>query len=120
MNDLTVAWLAGWLEGEGHFYVRSVRDAQWEWGITGASTDHDVILTVAALLKVKLRNGPPVAAPRSPYWVFALNRRQDVLDVCKLIYPYMGKRRQATIREMQEVSEEYPPLRTLRSKGVSV
>jgi hypothetical protein len=120
VNDLTVAWLAGWLEGEGHFYVRSVRDTQWEWGITAASTDQDVILTVAALLKVKLRSGPSVEPPRSPYWVFALNRRQDVLDVCELIYPYMGSRRKGTIREMQEISDEHPPLRTLRSKGVSV
>lgn len=118
MNDLTVAWLAGWLEGEGHFYVKPVRGTQWEWGITAASTDRDVIAVVANLLKVKLRKGPRVEAPRKPYWVFALNRRQDVLDVCGLVYTYMGKRRQATIREMQKVAEQYPPLKTLRSKGV--
>jgi hypothetical protein len=90
LSRTDVAWLAGWLEGEGNFSRGVVR-------VT--STDFDVL--EKALRMTGIGNiCAPSADPRGnrkPSWVWTVSRKADARQLMELVWPHMGLRRKGQI-----------------------
>lgn len=110
----TYAWLAGLLEGEGYFfaeyYPRKNRPNTYlHQGIVLEMTDEDVVRAAQEFankgyfMYVKHRLDKPQCKPTFR-WKVA--KRQDVIDLCREIYPFMGKRRSAKLEKMFETLGE--------------
>ena len=94
MDDKTIAWLAGLLEGEGCF--RFSRTPH----IILQMTDEDIIRRVAGLWNKHYRANLARTPNRKRVFtveVFAT----DALAVMGQIFPYMGERRKAKIAEVR-------------------
>jgi len=98
MTKTEIAWLAGFLEGEGCFHYHD-SPMQKSLRIAVNGTDGDVIRRAAALMGCKA-NGPyPRKAPRKPVFQFTCSGFKAA-RIMKLILPYMGLRRTAKINEV--------------------
>ena len=95
MTETEIAWLAGWLEGEGCFSLTSGSSPT----ITVAVTDKDVIERAAKLVGGK-------ASPIKKYkghvkQVYRIGLHgQKAIDVMTAILPHMGERRGTKISEI--------------------
>lgn len=108
-----IIWLAGWLEGEGCFYVGLHPTKQSgktyvyiSYQIKASSTDKDVVEHVARLLGSNVTGPYQNKAHHTPYYKAQLSRRDDVIVWCRRLLPYMGKRRSERIKEMITTYEE--------------
>jgi hypothetical protein len=99
-----LAWLAGLLEGEGCFSTNG-RAAHRGIRVSINMTDLDVLERVHALAKGVL-GGPYYPDEKNhgkkPYWKWTVSRQADAAGLMMTVYPLMGERRQARIREMLE------------------
>lgn len=87
-----IAWIAGFLEGEGTF------DASWRRAVVFVTTDRDVAERAVSILRGRL-NGPYNYRPdRKPFWRGTIHGRQAA-EWCMTLYPLMGERRRTKIRE---------------------
>lgn len=90
-----IAWVAGWLEGEGSFTspLRSPR-------ISATNTDLDVLERVCRLLGAAWY---PCKTDRrhqtKPLWLFHLCGKNAIAWMLT-IYPFMGRRRRSQIRSV--------------------
>jgi len=98
MDEKTLYWLAGLLEGEGSF-LAPPPSASNSPRVVCAMTDQDVVERVAeiwgrgycsASKKRHRENG------WKPVWIVAISGRRAV-EMMRLLYPLMSKRRQAQI-----------------------
>lgn len=105
-SDLT--WLAGFLEGEGYFAIRSSVAGYKSWRVVASSTDEDVLRRAAALMGGKAR-GPYSRPGVKPNWRVDLQDRESVVRLIQKLRPYMGVRRRARIDAMLAVHETYKP-----------
>lgn len=93
--ELEIAWLAGYLEGEGCFYVTKLNSV----GITVTSTDEDIVDRVASMFGREKR-GPKFGKPaRKPYFTVGVHSDRAV-KIMNEILPYMGERRSEKIKEI--------------------
>lgn len=98
MKEQDVAWLAGWLEGEGYFGYNS------SLFIRVKSIDLDTLEKAQALvgkgnIRVERRDNPK----HSPTWewgIFGKNARRVML----MVYPYMCRRRKDRIRDALDLT----------------
>jgi hypothetical protein len=91
-----IAWMAGLLEGEGCFSGRRYRTPT---RIQVCSTDKDVMDRAAELFGQKV-NGPyRHGTNKKFYWMVVLTGNRSI-GWMMTIYPYMGVRRKAKIREI--------------------
>ena len=107
MQPLTVkdiAWLAGLYEGEGWFggaISKGVRYKKPYWYpcIRIVSTDQDIMKRVSILIDRPV-NGPYMAKKSTkPYWqVTTVCSR--AIGLAMMLYPLLGNRRQARVREL--------------------
>jgi hypothetical protein len=116
LNESDIAWLAGLLEGEGTFCSHRAKRKRKRWALMTVQvrvqiqmSDRDVVarvakLTGASLLgpysnirskKPSLRGNAPL-----PCWVVSIVGAKAE-QLCAAIYPLMGSRRQAQIRQMR-------------------
>lgn len=108
-------WLAGWLEGEGHFGVLKNRYVR----IIATSTDKDTIELVHKLTGVggvskKQRDNPKW----NDIWIWYVNDPEHVEYILLQIYPYMQSRRKQAIDSMLTAIEERKKERGGLPKGV--
>src|SRR5215472_11663709 len=97
MREIDIAWLAGYLEGEGCFSSHYTCYCE----LQVSSTDKDVIDKVAGLI------GAPVHTHKkrllNPHWkqqwITRLGGRRAV-EIMKIILPYMGERRRLKMEEL--------------------
>jgi len=97
LEDIDLMWVVGLLEGEGSFYVAS-HGGQLRPKVVCNMTDEDVISRLhittgigsVSVYKYKRPN-----CKDAYHWQVAAV--QDVLALCKLVRPHMGKRRQGQI-----------------------
>lgn len=93
MSETDVAWLAGWLEGEGYFGVAPSGSPI----IQVSCTDKDIVEKASKLMG---SNGVKFQSRRKPHWkdVYKTHLHgQSAVNIMKLIRPYMGERRGAVI-----------------------
>lgn len=109
MNITDLCWLAGLLEGEGCFHVRtqSPIKAGKTYGpyvypsITLLMTDEDVVRRAHQVAGVGNVIGPNQKSPdRKPYWTWNVTRSSDAKVLMRLLLPLMGYRRAKRIREI--------------------
>jgi hypothetical protein len=102
VDDLTRGWLAGLVEGEGWIGLQTLRDRGVERTYPRISlqmTDEDVVRRAQVVTGVGQVNGPYSGTRYKACWRWVVNKRADVDMVLILIYPLMGARRQAKIRD---------------------
>jgi hypothetical protein len=111
MDSHDLAWLAGWLEGEGCFIVRPpTKGRGWGVSIEAASTDRDVVLRAQ-----RMAGGTVHALSRradrkhKPLWLWAVYTRSSVLSLAAALRPLMSQRRAARITEMLATPDSVPP-----------
>lgn len=89
------AWAAGILEGEGSFLWRT------GYRVEVTTTDQDV---ANRLRDIAGSGSITTIAPRKPNWsqcyVWRISRKQNILDVCAAVHPFMGRRRRTAIESM--------------------
>lgn len=93
MTETEIAWLAGWLEGEGYFGVAPSGSIV----IQVCCTDQDVMEKAAKLMRAK---GVKLQKRKKEHWkdVYKAHLHgQSAVNIMKLIRPYMGERRGAVI-----------------------
>ena len=108
MKTSDTAWLAGLLEGEGHFHVRASGTPR----ITLDMTDKDVVERAARLMKCPLY-GPLREANLSKVWraqASGVNARGIMMTVLSLL----GQRRSKKVEEILQVWRNHvrPPMGT--------
>jgi hypothetical protein len=99
MNGADRHWLAGYLEGEGHFASKLSRGRWRRWVVTVSTVDEDVARRVHALMRGSRFYGPyaPRVAGRSPFFVVELGQNRKARAFMRWIRPCMSSRRQEQI-----------------------
>lgn len=102
-SDTDIAWLAGLLEGEGHFSCHNKGDGHLRKsiGIQLKMTDEDVVLRAAALLGARAHENNWARDNRDhqTVWRCAVSGAKAE-RIMRLVRPYMGQRRGAKIDEI--------------------
>lgn len=104
MNPLRpeqIGWLAGLLEGEGHFYKRSkaAPDGVYVYpGVRLMMTDADVVerayrLTGLGTFTAASASPSRVRAGHKQVALWSVDRTEEALEVMRAIRPWMGQRR---------------------------
>jgi hypothetical protein len=113
LTEAEVAWLAGFLEGEGSFYMKRQRSDYLMPMVKVGGTDLDTIQYAAQLL-----GNPAVQFERrrQAHWKDqwkVYKHGQPAVEVMKQILPWMGSRRSEKIREIIAIWEgrQKPPLK---------
>lgn len=98
-----LAWLAGLLEGEGAFLITR-RPHATAFRISANMTDGDVIRRVAEIAGCGRIVGPVEQKnpKHKPFYRWNVDRRRDAYALCVALYPFMGQRRRARIKEIAE------------------
>jgi DNA-binding Lrp family transcriptional regulator len=113
MTDFELGWVAGILEGEGCFFVTTRRTAKYGpyvYARVTGMTDRDVlerlrkVTGVGVLERVRARKDPR----HKPIWQWIVSRNQEAIELMVAVYPHMGTRRQAKIREVLAQVEKRP------------
>lgn len=95
MDERSLLWLAGFLEGEGSF-LRGTPSAPRSPRITAVTTDRDVADRVGALLGVRVHPVKSRSSHHRQAYAIALKGHRAVA-LMKDLRPLMGERRQAAI-----------------------
>lgn len=105
MSPTDLAWLAGWLEGEGTFGFQQVNGVVYP-KLAAASTDHDTLERAQAITGVgRIMNITKQKPHHKQSWIWNVYRCNDVLALMQAIEPLMMSRRQARIHEVIELVE---------------
>jgi hypothetical protein len=112
ISETGVAWLAGLLEGEGYFKLRTFVNDYGEYGypnIRMNMTDEDVVRRAQRVSGVGTVHGPskPRVAHHKPQWTWAVSRCREAMALMELILPYMGQRRTEQINLARELFRQY-------------
>ena len=112
-NDL--AWLSGWLEGEGCFHIGRQINGQHRFVVEGVSADLDVIerahqIAGVGYVRAKKKSGSKghIRSNRTIY-SWRVEKRADVIPLLKSLYPFMGERRREAIDAMLAANEAWKP-----------
>ena len=108
---MSIDWLAGLLEGEGYFVIKSFLkgDKTYRYANVGVQmTDLDVLEKVHDFTGVghvrPVKNGEGHLGIKQVYQWY-VSKHQDALDLMKTVRPLMGERRgeriDAILREME-------------------
>lgn len=111
MTVLDIAWLAGYLEGEGCFRIHSsLRDRPNALGSPSVkvdATDEDIIRRAASIMGVnRIYTRQPKMPRKKVYTVEAHGQR--ALDIMTALLPYMGVRRSVAIKEVIRIAALRP------------
>jgi hypothetical protein len=111
MDIHDLAWLAGFLEGEG-FFSCQVRAGYGRIMIGVTSTDRDVVERLARLVPRSRIYGPYTPEPdglaKRPQYRWRFGIKPLVADLVTSLRPLMCERRQAQIDAMLELYATYP------------
>lgn len=103
-REQEIAWLAGILEGEGCFAIRSVRGYP-SGNVSMQSTDEDIVMRVYAAVEFRGQmSGPHMYASQTfakkPHWRWHCTKKEDIIAICQTLYPFMGIRRREAITKL--------------------
>jgi hypothetical protein len=95
-NELDIIWFTGYFEGEGTF----ANHAKAAVSLQITTTDCDIAYRCQEAAGGRV-NGPYIASGNSvkDYYVWVLNRREEVIVLINRMLPYLGERR--TIRAVE-------------------
>ena len=101
MNEIEVAWLAGLIEGEGCF-TRTRSSPVFALDMT----DEDIVKKAAKLLGISKISISRRDGCKDAYICKVYGNR--ALEVMRLLFPFMGNRRQIKITELLEWADARP------------
>ena|SRR2546428_277257 len=96
-----IVWLAGYFEGEGSISLTQYEHrAHYILSIT--SCDKDTLERVRDIIGFGNFSGPYKRKNKDnkPYWQFQMSKKYQVLPILWAIYPWLGERRKAKVREV--------------------
>lgn len=114
LSDFELGWVVGILEGEGCFFITS--RTKGPYGpylyarVAVCMTDRDVlerlqrVTGIGMLEKIRERKDPK----HKPISQWIVCRNQEAIELMVAVYPHMGARRQAKIREVLAQVEKRP------------
>jgi len=112
MKICDLAWLAGFLEGEGIFNTHVSSRGYCRLRIGATSTDKDVLDHACQIVPHSLIHGPYKPARGSlgkkETYRWALQVKPLVIGLAEELYPLMGVRRQKQISVMLTNAASYP------------
>jgi len=88
MSDTDAAWLAGLLEGEGHFTVSGKSVC-----IGVEMSDKDIIDRVKSTVGAGNLTGPRLRKNYKPLYTWRLTMRPEIEQLAVYLLPHMGERR---------------------------
>lgn len=88
-------WLAGYLEGEGSFLAGPPSDPNMS-RVQLQTTDEDISIEISAYLGVKYHRANPKKGYKVPFCI--LKRGRGAVDLMKVLFPFMSKRRKSQIQ----------------------
>jgi hypothetical protein len=100
MESGDLAWMAGFLEGEGFFVRQTSTRGYIRVGIAATSTDRDVLERLRVIVPTSRVQGPYLPSSsigKKPSWRWVLNARPLVVQLATDLRPLMGARRQRQI-----------------------
>jgi hypothetical protein len=104
MNDAELAWVTGFLEGEGCFFLLKCNNKRFGLyqypRISCASTDLDALQRLQKYTGIGGIANPRQRGIDKPKWEWTASKSGQAVDLMKTIYPFMGERRQAKIDEV--------------------
>ena len=105
--------MAGLLEGEGYFGIGNNGANNVRLRVTCRMTDEDVLRKAQALTGMgkfyKVRRDNDYYKPHwKDAWNWEINKKDHIYALIAALYPFMGFRRQARIRDMIEVYKTMP------------
>lgn len=111
MSPFDVAWLAGLLEGEGHFGLTTTTADTKKYGrktyqypkVQLQMTDLDVVERAAALMECAVLGPYQYFEHKKPFWNAHVGKSERALSVMRAVYPQMSLRRRARIREIHTI-----------------
>lgn len=116
-RDQGISWAAGLIEGEGSFHA-SVRAPRNHGGNTigyrvrVVMTDRDVVEKLCEVLGVgkvtEYRNTQGLGKKQLYRW--ETSRRDQVIEICRALYPFMGSRRKSQIDRLLDLLATHPPV----------
>jgi hypothetical protein len=119
MDREQLAWLAGYLEGEGSFTARpnTAKTGAYRFAVRVATTDLDVAQKAQRILgpDAKLYQMTHVPGIRKTAWTVNVARHLVVESLCLELLPFMGERRQSQIRTVLEALQKFRPTRVKNS-----
>jgi hypothetical protein len=104
MTETEIAWIAGLLEGEGSFLVKT--GTQGYPVIQCSMTDKDIMIRLQSLCGGSLSSHKPKNLNWKETHVWRLGG-VAALDIMSKILPHMGERRTNKILEVMSTSEEH-------------
>jgi hypothetical protein len=114
MNCDDLAWVAGYLEGEGFFFIQTSAKGYIRVGIGACSCDKDVLERLHVLVSRSRLQGPYLHSTNfgsKPHWRWVLQIREDTIELARELRPLMGARRQEQIDRLLEHHERHPKIR---------
>lgn len=104
-DPIDIAWIAGILEGEGHFGIWEKRSKGYAYPVYRIACnmcDLDVLERLHRLVGIGHLSGPQKRQQphHLPAWRWSLNKRADIYDLAVALLPHMGKRRGERLRQM--------------------
>lgn len=110
MPPLKLGWLVGILEGEGSFSVVRTTGRLGRLSVTVEMIDEDTIQRLRAVTGVGTLNsrqrGDEKSRGRQKLFSWTVSRREDVLALSRLVYPWLSARRQRQVDKMFDWVEE--------------
>lgn len=115
ISAVDLAWLAGFLEGEGSFMggrqsgtlASGAPKTSVRIRVTAPSTDFDVLYRVQSIAGGEIY-GPTQREACKPLYQWALVRRARAVELMELLRPHMGARRVEQIDAALEVHRSVP------------
>ena len=114
MSSFELGWVVGLLEGEGCFFVNTCGTPKYGpyayARVAVCMTDRDVlerlqeVTGIGRLERIRARKDPK----HKPISQWVVCRNQEAIDLMVAVYPHMGARRQAKIREVLAQVEKRP------------
>lgn len=106
MTEIDIAWLAGFLEGEGSFiaYTWKGRPTYYAPRIQVVSTDIDVMEKACKIMGSKLYGPYCYMEGKKKHWQTQVNNKKAA-EIMLLILPFMGERRSIKIKELLSLKE---------------
>lgn len=96
-NQLKLWWLAGLIEGEGCFFKVN----SYSLRVQIKMNDLDVLQKAQAYTGMGRLTGPYRSKlSTTDHWVWLVSQTEEAVLIMKAVYPLMGERRQAKIREL--------------------
>lgn len=114
-DSVKIAWIAGIVEGEGAIFVypKLTRKGEryYAYRVSVNMCDGDVLERLKSWSGLGRLSGPHKngTTGHRPIYRWNADRRTDIEDFLKAIYPFMGKRRSARIDEVFATMKGNPP-----------